>query len=203
MAPGAAQAVAAGQAYTCVIAVDGVLTCWGANTYGQTDAPGDLGAVRQVSAGVQHTCAIDANNRVRCWGDDRDAQDQSSRELPLLEKEVREGQYLEAIARGNQLVGAGTLTEPDLAAIYRQLVEALVALDAYELASDACHEWRRNDPDVVLDPMELSPKIMRACAAAEGSRGVGPVGSTFPSASALPSVGPGSLSLPPRGRQVP
>jgi LysM repeat protein len=136
-------------------------------------------------------------------GDDRDAQDQSLRELPLLEKDVREGRYLEAIARGNQLVGAGTLTEPELGAIYRQLVEALVALDAFELASDACHEWRRNDPEAVLDPMELSPKIMRACAAADGNRGVGPVGSTFPSASAAPSSGPSPLSPPSRGRQEP
>ena len=136
-------------------------------------------------------------------GDDRDAQEQASRELPLLEKDVREGRYLEAIARGNQLVGAGTLTEPDLAAIHRQLVEALVALDAYDLASEACHEWRRNDPEAVLDPMELSPKIMRACAAADSNRGVGPVGSTVPSASA----GPGTPPLPPRppsdGRRSP
>lgn len=120
-------------------------------------------------------------------GDDRDAQEQASREIPVLKKDVKEGHYLEAISRGNQLVGAGTLTEPDLAAIHRQLLEALVALDADELASDACREWRRNDPDAILDPIELSPKIIRACASADVQRGVGPVGSVFPSSSAMPS----------------
>lgn len=121
-------------------------------------------------------------------GDDHDAQERIARELPQLEEEVLKGRYVEAVAHGNQLLGSGAPADAQLAAIQRQLVEAYVALDADAQAREACAEWRRADPDVVLDPVRLSPKILRACANAPARPAWGPLGADEPSASA--SAGP-------------
>lgn len=125
-------------------------------------------------------------------GDDHDAQERVERELPALEEEVRKGRYLEAIVHGNQLLGAGTPTDPQLAAIERQLVEAYVALDELELARGACADWRRANPELVLDPIRLSPKILRACTGVAASTAWGAMGADDPapsaSASAVPPV---------------
>ena len=54
----------------------------------------------------------------------------------------------------------------------RPHVEAYVALDAPGLAETACTAWREADPTAVLDPVELSPKILRACTSAAMPRAV-------------------------------
>jgi hypothetical protein len=51
-------------------------------------------------------------------------------------------------------------------------VEALVALDHNELASAA----RGMAPDTALDPVELSPKILKACTSAPIAPGMGAIG---------------------------
>ncbi len=84
-------------------------------------------------------------------------------ELPQLLSEVRYGRYAEGVARGNRLVGAGALTHPQLATVYRALLESYVALDARSAAAAACAAWRSNEPHVVLDPDRVSPKIRAAC----------------------------------------
>src|SRR5699024_8969444 len=99
-------------------------------------------------------------------GSARDAQRRADAELPLLATEIRSGRYVDAIARGNKLLGYGDLTKVELAAIYRALTEAYAAFDANGLAETACGAWRQADPDMKLDAVELSPKILRACAAA-------------------------------------
>ncbi len=99
-------------------------------------------------------------------GDDADAQDRAARELPALTAEVARGDYVEAIARGNQLLGAGSLTDEQMATLSMALVESYVALDRVDLARQACAEWRRYDPDTPLDPIDRSPKIIRACTTA-------------------------------------
>ncbi len=97
-------------------------------------------------------------------GDVRDAQIKADAELPLLAREVQEGRWIAATVRANQLLGAGPLSDPQSARVNRLLLEAYVALDEHELARGACDDWRRADPDTPLDPIELSPKILRACA---------------------------------------
>jgi LysM repeat protein len=99
-------------------------------------------------------------------GDDRDAQDAATTTAPELERDVREGRYVGAVARGNAMLGSGKLTDAEIARIERQLVEAYVALDANDLAEEACRAWRQADPEAVLDPVDLSPKILKACTAA-------------------------------------
>jgi LysM repeat protein len=86
-------------------------------------------------------------------------------ELPQLLADVRYGRYAEAVARGNRLLGGGALTHPQLAVVHRALLEAYVALDARPSAAAACAAWKSNDPNPVLDPVRVSPKIRTACEA--------------------------------------
>ncbi|MBI4705891.1 MAG: LysM peptidoglycan-binding domain-containing protein [Deltaproteobacteria bacterium] len=95
-------------------------------------------------------------------GQAREAQRRAELEIPLLAAEVRQGRYVEALGRGAGLLSPG-LSQPQAAAVYRQLVEIYAALGAGSLAASACAEWRRADPASVLDPELLSPKIIRAC----------------------------------------
>jgi LysM repeat protein len=93
-----------------------------------------------------------------------DIQRRADAELPLLGDDVRQGRYVEAVARGNHVLGSGQLTRPQLAIVHRALLEAYVALDADALAIAACASWRANEPDPRLDPSLSSPKVRAACA---------------------------------------
>jgi len=63
------------------------------------------------------------------------------------------------------VLGLGDLARPQLALVNRYLTEAYVALDATGQAESACTAWRDADPAAELDPIELSPKIIKACTA--------------------------------------
>ncbi len=136
-------------------------------------------------------------------GDARDAQVRADAELPFLTREVREGRWIAAISRGSQLVGAGPLSDPQAGRVHRLLLEAYVALDEHDLARSACEEWRRADPESPLDPIELSPKILRACAGLAGGVRYGTIGddSAAPPSSAAP-VAP-SAARPARPSESP
>lgn len=103
-------------------------------------------------------------------GLDHDAQERVDAELPDLASLVRAGRWLEVIAKGNQFLGYGDLADPQLARLNRMLLEAYVALGVANLAKEACAEWRRADPDAELDPVWLSPKILKACADAAAEK---------------------------------
>lgn len=130
-------------------------------------------------------------------GDDTDAQQRAVRELPQLASEIRKGLYLEAIVRGNQLLGAGRLADAQMASIHFALVESYVALGHTELARLACAEWRRFDPDTPLDPIEISPKILTACGSAPIDPQMGAIG-LEPLDAGVPSSAP-SGQMPVRG----
>jgi len=85
-------------------------------------------------------------------------------ELPAVLVDVREGRYVETVARANRILGSGQLTRPQLAVLYRALLEAYVALDAPREAKDACASLRASATDPTLDPTTTSPKIRAACA---------------------------------------
>jgi hypothetical protein len=84
-------------------------------------------------------------------------------EIPALIADVRGGRYVDAVARANRFIATGTLTVPQQAIVYRQLLEAYVALDAQGLAAAACGEWKTAEPSATLDPVKLSPKVLAAC----------------------------------------
>jgi LysM repeat protein len=92
-----------------------------------------------------------------------DQQRKVDAEVPQLLSDVRYGRYVEAIARGNRMLGTGALTHPQLAAVQRSLLEAYVAIDARAQATSACAAWRSNEPNPVLDVVRVSPKIRAAC----------------------------------------
>jgi hypothetical protein len=122
----------------------------------------------------------------------RDAQRRAEVELPQLAADVRNGRYVDAVARSSRLLGSGDLSRTQLAQVHQRLVEAYVALDAQGLAETSCLAWREADPSVVLDPIELSPKIVRACTNAST------LGAAAPS-SAIPAAAPSaSASSAPR-----
>lgn len=107
-----------------------------------------------------------ATVRAEGTGQTREAQRKADAELPTLAADVRGGRYVEAIARGNRMLGYGELARPQIAAVNRLLTEAYAAMDAVGLAETACGAWRSADPQAPLDPVELSPKLLRACTAA-------------------------------------
>ncbi len=94
-----------------------------------------------------------------------EAQRRAEAEIPPILADVRAGRYVDAVAKGNRVLGSGELTKPQLAAVNRALLDAYVALDAAGLAAGACAAWRANaQSPAPLDPKIVSPKIRSACA---------------------------------------
>lgn len=96
-------------------------------------------------------------------GETRTAQKKVAQELPALLADIRSGRYVDAVARGTRFLASAELSEPQIALVQRQLLEAYVALEAPGLASAACGEWLKRSPGVTLSPIELSPKILAVC----------------------------------------
>ncbi|MCB9787114.1 MAG: lamin tail domain-containing protein [Deltaproteobacteria bacterium] len=80
-----AVAVAAGDAHTCAISVDGTVACWGSNSYGALGdgtnslrktpvATSVVTDVVDLSAGEDHTCAVSGDGSLACWGHDQNGQ---------------------------------------------------------------------------------------------------------------------------------
>jgi hypothetical protein len=134
--------------------------------------------------------------RAEASGKAREGQLRAEAELPQLAGEVRGGRWADAIARGNRLLGYGDLTRPQVASIQRALTEAYVALDAVGLAETACTAWRGADPTAALDPVEISPKILRACVSAAGIRPAPPEAAATSSAPPVEPFHDGPASGP-------
>jgi hypothetical protein len=152
-----------------------------------------------TAEGKAEAASAGALTRTEGAGKAREAQRRAEAELPQLAAEVRAGRWPDAIARGNRVLGYGELARPQIAAISRALTEAYVALDAVGLAETACTAWREADPSAALDPVELSPKILRACVPAAGIRPTPPADS----ASAPPAPPPTSILRDLRDLRVP
>ncbi|MEO8183010.1 MAG: LysM peptidoglycan-binding domain-containing protein [Deltaproteobacteria bacterium] len=112
-----------------------------------------------------------ARSSLEAWsgagGERRQQQAAAAEELPRLLASVRGGRYLETVSQGVALLAGSALSTPQRASVQRQLLEAYAALGARGRAADACREWRRAAPQAQLDPRELSPKLLSACAATQ------------------------------------
>ena len=109
-----------------------------------------------------------AADRIRTEGSGRayEAQRRAEGDIPPLLADVRAGRYVDAVAKGNRLLGSGDLTKPQLATIHRALIDAYVAVEAHGLAAGACAAWRANAGEAArLDPKLVSPKVRLACGA--------------------------------------
>ena len=109
-----------------------------------------------------------AADRIRTEGSGRayEAQRRAEADIPPLLADVRAGRYVDAVAKGNRLLGSGDLTKPQLATIHRALIDAYVAVEAHGLAAGACAAWRASAGEAAhLDPKLVSPKVRLACGA--------------------------------------
>ena len=151
-----------------------------------------------TDAGKREAADAGALVRTQGAGEVRAAQQRADAEMPLLVADVRHGHYVAAVARGAALLGAGMLSKRQVADVTRQLTEAYVALGATGLAATACAQWRLADPSSTLDPLLVSPKIIRACAGA-ADPGIAPFASAAPRAAAPGQAGevaPGAAAKP-------
>jgi hypothetical protein len=87
----------------------------------------------------------------------------ASAEVAQLAQDVHSGRYISAVAKGNQLLSQGELSEPSRAHVQLLLLETYVALEAHGPARTACEAYRALRPDSALDPVSTSPKILKLC----------------------------------------
>jgi len=90
-------------------------------------------------------------------------QQRADAQIALLADDLQHGRYVAAIERGNQVLGSGPLTRPELAGVYRALLEGYAAVGDERAAVAACRAWHANDPGAHLDPSKTSPKLRAAC----------------------------------------
>lgn len=103
---------------------------------------------------------------VECQGDLRlahDTQRDAAAELATFDGELRRGAFADALVRGARLVGSGHLTKTQEASATRGMVDALVALDAFDAARAACARYKALSPGASFDKRITSPKVLRAC----------------------------------------
>jgi LysM repeat protein len=145
---------------------------WQLDTYnnlkGESLHRGDLVLVPLIDLSLTEEGRAEAargidRERSEGYGAHLDAQRRAEGEIPLLIADIRGGRYVDAVARGNRILGSGDLTGPQLARVHRALLEAYVALDAQGAAAGACKAWRAREVGATLDPMRVSPKIRSAC----------------------------------------
>jgi len=118
-----------------------------------------------TDAGRAEASHDDVRGRRESGGQTMAQQKKVAQEIPALLADVRAGRYVDAVARGNRLLGQGELDARARASIDRALVEAYVALDAAGPAAIACDDWHKQEPTATLDPIYVSPKIRDACRA--------------------------------------
>lgn len=106
--------------------------------------------------------ARDAVTGSSSGGEVRALQEAVSVQLPLLSEHVRRGRYLEAIALGHRLLGGGHLTGNQIVTIERELGTAYVALDRIDDAIAAFRTALERQPDLELDTVRTSPRVLEA-----------------------------------------
>lgn len=107
-------------------------------------------------------------------GDVREKQAKINERLPTLRDLVKEGEYTEAVALANHLLGEGDLTGNQVVTIQRELGTALVALGEDTMARQAFSAALRQQPDMELDMARTSPRVLAVFDSAREQRAVTP-----------------------------
>ena len=100
----------------------------------------------------------------------RRTQAQVARDIPRVREAVQSGHFVEALALGNQLLGLGQLTGNQEISIQRELATAYVALARDDLAVGAFVHALEKQPDLELDSVRTSPRVLAALEAAKRQR---------------------------------
>jgi hypothetical protein len=124
----------------------------------------DLTFSRSALERLQHS-ANDAASEA-----ERRAQDELARDIPRVHALIQEGRFVEAAALGNQLLGRGQLTGNQEISIQRELATAYVALARDDLAIYAFARALEKQPDLELDSVRTSPRVLAALEAAKHLR---------------------------------
>jgi len=95
-------------------------------------------------------------------GDVRDKQARIEASLPRLHEDISKGLYADAVSMGNFLLGSGDLTGNQIVTIHRMLAVAYIAMDRFDLAVEAFKSVLEKQPDLELDSIRTSPKVMNA-----------------------------------------
>lgn len=100
----------------------------------------------------------------------RRVQAEVARDIPRVRDLVQAGRFLEAAALGNQLLGRAQLTGNQEISIQRELATAYVALARDDLAIGAFARALEKQPDLELDSVRTSPRVLAALEAAKSLR---------------------------------
>lgn len=102
--------------------------------------------------------------------DAKRVQAEVAREIPRIREHVQAGRFVEAAALGNQLLGRGQLTGNQEISVQRELATAYVALGREDLAVLAFVHALEKQPDLELDQVRTSPRVLSALATAKAQR---------------------------------
>jgi LysM repeat protein len=93
-------------------------------------------------------------------GASKEAQDEVEASLPDLIAQVEEARFAEAVALGNRLLGAESLTSTQVVTIQQELGVAYVALDRDDLAEASFRAALALQPNLELDTVRTSPRVL-------------------------------------------
>jgi LysM repeat protein len=99
-------------------------------------------------------------------GETRAAQQRIERRIPELREHLSEGHFVEAVALGSELLGSSHLTGFQQISVQRELATAYVALGREDLAITCFRRVLDKQPDLELDSVRTSPRVLKALYAA-------------------------------------
>lgn len=113
-------------------------------------------------AGEGRAAASEAFLRAAGGATAKQAQDEVESTLPTLIQQVRDARFAEAVAMGNRLLGAPSLTSTQAVTIQKELGVAYVALERSDLAQAAFRAALALQPNLELDTVRTSPRVLEA-----------------------------------------
>ena len=113
-------------------------------------------------AGEGRAEAAEAFIRAAGGGTAKEAQDEVEAYLPELIRQVEEARFAEAVAMGNRLLGARSLTSTQAVTIQKELGVAYVALERPDLAEASFRAALGLQPNLELDTVRTSPGVLAA-----------------------------------------
>lgn len=113
-------------------------------------------------AGDGRTEASESFRLAAGGGAAKEAQDEVERALPELLRQVKDAHFAEAVAMGNRLLGAPSLTSTQVVTIQKELGVAYVALGRPDLAEASFRAALALQPNLELDTVRTSPRVLEA-----------------------------------------